>query len=503
MAKSIQRQAILSTIFTYLGFGFGALNLLVLQSHLLSQDQFGLTRVVSDISILAASFAALGGLGASGKFFGIYKDYLPYQENDLPFLTAIVCSIGLCFTFLLLFIFKVSIVHFIGRNNPFFFNYYWTIFPFLASYLLFSYIEPYAWYAGKTVTVNILKETLQRLIFTFLLICMAFGWISFNGLMTVYAFSYAIAAVILFVTVRKAKGLPWTTQISTVTKRIKDKIIAFSSFYYLTTLVTMLALVAGTLLMAGLINLKTAGIYAIALYFSTVIEVPSRTIVGSSIPVLQGYWRVKNFSGLKSIYKKSAMTMLVVGLGLGGLIVINLDNIILFLEKSGKDYSIMFWPTLILLLAKLIELSTGLNTYIIHTSNRFSFDLKSTVIYSIISLPLNYFLIKHFGMIGAAYAALISALFYNIYRCVFLYTQFRLQPFTKKNLELSVIGLSLIAVVYFIPQLHNLYLDGIMKSTIYILSFGTLLLKRKYSTEVNFLWDKWSGKLNIIKNRKG
>ncbi len=503
MAKSIQRQAILSTVFTYVGFAFGAMNLLLLQPHFLSQDQFGLTRVVNEFSILAASFAAMGGISASGKFFSFYKDYLPYQKNDLPFVTAVTSSMGLCFTLLLLYLFKVPIVHFFGKNNPYFANYYWTVFPYLVSYLFFSFLEPYAWYAGKAVLSNVLRETIQRLLFTSLLIGMAFKWIGFQGFITVYAFSYAIPAIILFITVKKAKGLPWVTQISTATKRIKSKILSFSAFYYTTTLVSMLSYVAGTLFLAGLIDLASAGIFSIALYFSSVIEVPSRTIVGSAVPVLQGYWRVKNMSGLESIYKKSAMNMMIVGLGLGGLIVVNLNDIILFLEKSGKNYSIMFFPTIILLVAKLVELGTGLNTYIIHTSNRWGFDLKSTIIYSVISLPLNYFLIKHFGMLGAAFAALITALFYNIYRCIFLYTQFKLQPFSAKNIELLIIGLLLITILFYFPMIENIYIDAVIKSVLYVISFGYLLLARKYSVEVVFLWHKWGGKLNnMITNRR-
>lgn len=500
MAKSIQRQAILSTIFTYLGFGFGAVNLLLLQPFILTPEQFGLTKVVNEISLLAVSFAAFGSITTSGKFFSFYKDYLPYKQNDLPFITAIVCSIGLCFTLLLLCFFKVPIIHFLGHGNSFFARYYWTIFPYIIFYLLFSFIEPYAWYAGKAVLSNVLKETVQRILFTCLLIGIAFKWIGFDGLIFVFSFSYAIPAMILFWVVKKANGIPWTTKTSIATKRIKSKIVSFSAFYYLTSVVGMCAQVAGTLFLAGLIDFASAGIFAIALYFSSVIEVPSRTIVGSAIPVLQGYWRVKNFGGLKSIYQKSAMTMMIVGLGLGGLIVVNLNDIILFLNKGQHNFSIMFWPVLILLFAKLIELSTGLNTYIIHTSNRWSFDLKSTMIYSIISVPLNYFLVKHFGMIGAALAALITAAFYNTYRCIFLFTQFKLQPFTKKNGELFIIGMILIIGIYFIPHIGNLYIDSIIKSTLYIIGFGSLLLTRHYSPEVVFLWKKWSGKLsNTIK----
>jgi O-antigen/teichoic acid export membrane protein len=497
MAKSIQRQAILSTIFTYVGFGFGAINLLLLQPFILKQDQFGLTRVITDVSLLAVSFATLGGTTVAGKFFSMYKDYLPYEKNDLPFIISIICGSGLCITLGLLFLLKVPIVHFYAPKNPFFAGYYWTIFPYVLSYMVFTFFEPYAWYAGKTVLYNMLKETVQRVLFTSLLICIVLKWIGFNGFIGVFAFSYTIPAIIMFVSVRNAKGFPWTTQISIATKRIKDKLFVFSSFYYITFLVQMCATVAGTLLLAGLIDMANAGVFAIALYFSSVIEVPSRTIVGSSVPVLQGYWRVKNFSGLSSIYKKSAMTMMIVGLGLGGLIVVNLNDIILFLEKAkaGQSFKIMFWPVLVLLFAKLVELSTGVNTYIIHTSNRWSFDLKSTIFYSIISLPLNYFLIKHFGMLGAAFAALISALFYNIYRCVFLYTQFKLQPFTTKNVELFITAMGLIVVIYFIPMIGNLYIDAIVKSILYIAAFGTLILTRQYSPEVLFLWNKWGGKL--------
>src|ERR1700737_1897131 len=103
-----------------------------------------------------------------------------------------------------------------------------------------------------------------------------------------------------------------------------------------------------------------------------------------------------------------------------------------------------FWARIIrelvffLVIGKLIDLGTGANTQIIATSNYWKVDFITNVLYTLIALPLNYILIVHFGLMGAAYSSLISLSFYNLMRFVFLWYKFGLQPYRGKDL-LSVI----------------------------------------------------------------
>src|SRR6188768_3020103 len=107
---TIQRQSILSTIIIFAGFGFGALNLIVLQKWLLTSEQWGLTRVITEASVLLANFATLGTPVVVAKFLPFYKKYLPQQKNDLPYITLIIYIGGLIFTMFLMFVLREQII---------------------------------------------------------------------------------------------------------------------------------------------------------------------------------------------------------------------------------------------------------------------------------------------------------------------------------------------------------------------------------------------------------
>ena len=196
--------------------------------------------------------------------------------------------------------------------------------------------------------------------------------------------------------------------------------------------------------------------------------------------------------GLQSVYRKSCINLLLAAMGIGGLIIINLPNITRFLPA---EFAVMAAPLLVLIAARWINLGTGLNAGIIQLSKFWRFDFASTLIYSLIGIPLNYLLIRSYGMMGAAIATLIAMVLYNALRFFFLYRKFGLQPFTLKNLWLLAGGIALILVIRLIPNFSNLYADAVLRSTVFITLFSGLVLQLRLSDEVADLWKKWRPRL--------
>lgn len=487
-SPTIQRQSIVSTLVIFLGFGFGALNLIVLQPKILTTEQWGLTRVISEAAILLANLATFGAMPVNAKFFPFYRRYLPREKIDLPAITGSVFLIGLVFTLTLLFLLKPWIIQVFGRNNTLFESYYYTLVLFLFFQSTFLYMELFAWFAGRTILANSLKELLFRVLTTLALLLLALKLINFDGFMLFFGLLYLPLAGILIYLVRKSNGFPIHFSISKVTRRFKSKMISLGSFVFLTTFSQIAFIVCDTLFLAGMYNLGQAGIYSVAQYFSQVLEVPMRSMQTSSVPLISEYWRAKNMTGLQSIYRKSCINLLMAGLGLGGLILINLNNIEKFFPS---EYSLMVTPIALLVVARWINLGTGLNSILIQLSTWWRFDFASTLIYSIIGIPLNYFLIRNYGMIGAAVATIIAMTLYNGIRFAFLYLKYGLQPFTWRNLVLLTGGLAIIAGVYALPSIPNLYIDGIIRSVIFSFIFGFFVLQLKLSEEVHALYEKW------------
>ena len=68
----IKRQGIKNTIATYIGFVIGFVNLIVIQPHLLTKEELGLTRILYSFSLLIAMFVPLGIGNATTRFFPMF-----------------------------------------------------------------------------------------------------------------------------------------------------------------------------------------------------------------------------------------------------------------------------------------------------------------------------------------------------------------------------------------------------------------------------------------------
>ncbi|MEO7312937.1 MAG: lipopolysaccharide biosynthesis protein [Chitinophagaceae bacterium] len=487
MASSIQRQSIVSTIVIYVGFAFGAVNLWLLQK-LIGGEYYGLTRVVNDTGFIVAVVATLGSQAMVAKFLPFYKHYLPEAKNDLPFVALCMAATGAVLSLLAIYFLKPYIIIVFGRNNPFFIDFYWTIIPFTFLLLAYLFLEPFLWHSGNAIWGPILKETLVRLLTSVMVVLLLLKLIDARMFVSLFAFLYLLPVLIAIYILVKCKGIGIHVTISSVTRRLKGRIIGFTWFLFLTNIFTTASLVCDTLFLGSMKGFARATEFAIAQFFGSVLEVPNRAIMGSAIPVLAEYWRTKNLHGIQSIYKKSAMNLMIAGILFGGLIIINLKNVLGFFPPG---YMVIVIPAIVIILSKLVDLATGLNTQIIQTSNLWKFDFYSTIIYTVVAIPLNFLLIREWGIYGAALANLLANFIKNGIRWWYLYHKFKLQPFTYKNLELIVISSVVVASIWFIPAITNVFIDVPVRTGLFLLLFALLVVQRKYSDEVMWIWHKY------------
>ncbi|HQD11287.1 MAG TPA: oligosaccharide flippase family protein, partial [Flavihumibacter sp.] len=191
---------------------------------------------------------------------------------------------------------------------------------------------------------------------------------------------------------------------------------------------------------------------------------------------------------IKSIYKKSVTNLLLVGLCMFALMWLNLHNISRLL---GKDFMGIESVIFLMGIGKLIDLGTGANSQIIGTSSYWKVDFTTNVIYTLVALPLNYYLISHFGLMGAAYSNLISLTFYNLLRFGFLWKKFSMQPYTWKDLLAVVVTAALVLLVRFIPVMNNFIVDAAIRSIAFIGLFAGAVYWLKISEAANELADKY------------
>lgn len=487
---TIQTKSIQSTTMIMIGFAIGAYNMLVLSPKILSTEQLGLTRIIADAGLTLAMLCTLGSIPVIYKFFPFYKSYLKKESIDLPYVTGMLCLAGTIIMIFIGWLCKDIIVRKFSEKSPLFVEYSYLVYPYSLLMLCFMWMESFAISLHKGVYSNTFREILPRLIFTIILLLFSFSILSERQLYVLFSFSYLIPVILLYILLKKTGHFRIVPKISSLTTRLGGKMASFGLFVFGAQFLNLLSKTVDTFIISAKSNngLADTAIFTIATYIVTLMEVPQRSMNSVTIPVLAESWKNKDLDHIGRIYKKSVTNLLVVGLAMFSLLWLNLNNIALFLGKNFNGIEIVI---LFMGIAKLIDLGTGANSQIIGTSSYWKVDFTTNVIYTIVALPLNYFLISKFGLLGAAYSTLISVTFYNAMRFGFLWYKFGMQPYTKNDLIVVLISVISILIVSRIPIISNLYLD----CTIRLLAFITLFTPTIYLLKISPQINEWLEKI--------
>jgi O-antigen/teichoic acid export membrane protein len=475
----IQKQGVKSSFFIMIGFLIGAINLLVLFPMFFSKNDQGLVRAMLDIGATLSVFCTLGTLPVIYKFFPFYNHYLGPKKNELPFITLIINLIGFSLLLIIGWQQKDFIIRKLGRS-PSLAQYFNYVYPYAFFLLIFYWLEAFAWGLRKGVYSNFLRETLIRILTTLLIIAFGLKYINLIGFLTLFSLLYVIPSLLLLINLIKSQQFSFKSiHISSVTRRLKGKMFSFALFVFAGQFFNLLARTNDTVMIVGLRSLSDAGIFAIATYVSAILEIPQRSLNSISIPVLATSWKNKDFANIKHIYHKSVSNLLAIGLLFFGLIWLNTDNLVAFLNwvshNESGGYDAIGKLIFILGLAKLIDLATGVNSQIIGTSNFWKFDFYTNLFYILLSLPLNFYLINNYNLEGLAYSNLIALTLYNSIRFLFLYKKFKLQPYTYKHGLFLLLSIGLILLVHQIPTANNILANIFLQSTVFGFSFYLLV----------------------------
>ncbi|MBS1656261.1 MAG: polysaccharide biosynthesis protein [Bacteroidetes bacterium] len=276
---------------------------------------------------------------------------------------------------------------------------------------------------------------------------------------------------------------------------MKSRIIIFSLFIFSGQALNVLARTLDSIIISSQSKggLKDTAVFTVAVYLVTLMEVPMRGMTGIATSMIAQAWKDKDMKTIYELYQKTALNLLIPGLGILGLLLLNMHGAILFL---GPTYKPMATVIVILGTAKIIDLGTGLNSQILLSSKHWKIDFISNMFLVFMAGIFNYLLVRKMGIIGSAYATLIAFTIYNFVRFVIIWKLFKMQPFTLENLKTIAIALICFLLCWLIPAINDLYLDVIVKSIPFMLIYGFLIIKANISKDIN---DLYYGAFNRIK----
>jgi O-antigen/teichoic acid export membrane protein len=482
--SQIRKKSLKAATWIYIGFLIGALNTYLLtHKNWFEPNEYGLTQSLIQIGLLIFAFSTMGITTYLYKFFPYYEDNTHPKNNDMLSVALVVSLIGFIITAVTVYFFQPLIVQKFSTNSKLLVEYfYWTL-PFGFFILLYNILEAYSYGFHKGVLTSLLKETILRLFTLIVVILKIFNLISFHSFIILFCLQYAVITFILAAHLFKEGKLWLSFKVSRVTIKFKKKIFTIMLLTYMVIIVGTLRGSIDALVLASKINLEAVGIFGLAAYMVVLLQAPFRSIVAVTIPVLSRAWKQKDHKEISRIYKRSSINLLTFALFVFFCIWLNLTQAIEFFGINPK-YSDAKWVFFLLGMVTIIEMGTGVNGQIIGTSSYWRFELWTSLLLTVLIIPLSYLLTTKYGLIGPAIANLVSFSIYNFVRFWFLWKKFAMQPFSKKTIEVMLLAALIYFAVYFALENTKGLLGLFARTLAFSIPFVFIVYFRNISPDV-------------------
>jgi len=485
----VQKESIKLTIVSYLGAALGYFNKVLLFANFLSATQVGLVGILTNAALLYAQLATLGTPSISNRFFPFFNNK-EKRHHGFFFWGNVIVFAGFILTTLLFFLFKPLIIRQFIDNSPLIVDYYYYLIPLALGSVYFQFFESYLRSLLKTVVPTFLNEVFSKILITICIVMYALKWINFHQFVIIYVFCNFLTTFILLVYIIYLKQFFILPEKSRMYKRLLKPILIYGMFTIFTILGVGILLNIDNLMIAVKLNLAQTGIYTVIFQITIALTLPYRSIQRITSPLVGRFWKNREMAAIAELYRKTTLVMMIVGSGIILLMWGNLDSIFRFLPK---EYSAARYSFILLCISRYVDMITGLNGIITLTSKKYKYDLYFMLVLVVLAIVLNLIFIPIYGITGAALAAMISLVLYNFLRVVFVWYNFKMQPFTIDCLWILLITAGALVVVHFIPFIYNKYVSICINSAVIGAIYGGSILLFKFSPEINNMAYKLTG----------
>jgi O-antigen/teichoic acid export membrane protein len=484
----VQKQGVRQSLVTYLGMALGAFNLLWLYPLFLSKEQIGITKFVLDSAVLAAPFLFWGGAELIVRFFPKFRDERN-GHNGYLFLLHVIFAVGILLLLLLVLLLKDTILGYFSDKSPLFVEFLPYAVPLA---LLLTYAAIFTSYTSnfhKIVVPTIFNEIIPKLAMTLLVLAFAFNFWGFQGIFWGQIVGYFAVLVGQIWYTASLGQLHWRPNFGFYSPKLLKEVYAYGVFGLIGTLGSRIGERINTILLGTMTSLADTGVYTVAFFLSDAIDAPRRAISRISSPIISDKWAEGKIEDIQEIYQKSALNQLIVGLGLLLAVWVSIDEIF-SLMPNGEQFREGKYVILILGLARVLDMLTGVNTEIISYSKNYRYNFYFIILLALSSIGFSWLLIPIFAVNGAALATLVSLAIYNFLKFAVLWSKFKLQPFSWPILWVMLIGLFAYFAVTLLPKLSSPLLGLLLNSLTASLVYVGFVLHFKLSVDFSNLIDK-------------
>ena len=474
----IQQQTIKGTFYSYLGVVIGFVNLAVLSPKIFSTEQIGLTQVLIATSAILAQIGGLGFNNVTNRLFPYFRNR-ESGHNGFLSLGLLVTIAGFLISALIIVIYLPRFEDVNKVRSALLSDYAFYIPVLLGMIMFFTLLDNFCKVLFNAVLGTFLREFLLRVINLGLIVLFFLDVIEFKSYILYFVISQAVPAIIILIYLIWEGEFRLTGFRRFIDKALLKEISKICLFGILAGLSGIAITNIDKYMVNNIEGLSNAGIYSIAVYFTTIILIPARSLGKISVPVIAEAWKKNDVSGINHIYSRSSINQYLIGLLIMVGIFGNLNNIFEFLPDeyiNGK------WVIIIFSIANIVNVSTGVSQYILGTSSLYRYQTYLMLLLIIMVIITNSIMIPLWGMTGAAIASLISMSVFTIFTVVILWRNFRLWPFRLLHLKATIVAVVIFIISTMIPQM-SLYVDVVIRSIIITMLFFLAVLSLNLSDE--------------------
>jgi O-antigen/teichoic acid export membrane protein len=273
-------------------------------------------------------------------------------------------------------------------------------------------------------------------------------------------------------------------------------------YSYINSIGIIIVITLDAMMLASMVDLKATGIYTTMIYLISAIQVPYKSLLRTSSPLIPVYWKEKKLAEMNALYKQVSSISLIISLFLFSLIWVNRFELFSLLKP---EYMAGIQVFLFLMIGRILDMYLGLNGIIFVTSKKYKYEIIFTLIMIGLVYGLNLLLIPTYGMTGASISTAIALIAYNVGRVLFVYFAYKMHPFEINQLKVIVLFFGLIlGTEYFVPTIENFFFSVGLKTLLFSLLFLTPIYSLNWNTDIKKYIQNGSKflKIKLIKNSK-
>ena len=474
------KQSIKNTIITFVGFGIGAINVMYMYPVFLGKEYLGLTNYIFSAANILYPILSFGIQNTLIKFFNENNK----TEEDLSryFTYMLLLPLFVIIPFFCLFYyFYDNIALYESSKNTIVYDYVWEI-PLIA--LFIGYFEIfYAWLRAhmKSVFGSFVKEVFVRVLVTISLFAVYFKWISLPEFVHSLVIIYGISLLVIIYYANKIKRIQLNKKLPKQTKQI----FVFTIFIILSASVANMLLDIDKYMINQFLKIENIAFYSLAVYLAMVISVPQRAMHQITYPITAKLMSENKWEELNQLYKKSSLTLQVIGGLIYVGILVNIKQLYEILPDEGYDQGLFVVFTIGL--SKYFDVVLGNNNSIIFNSKYYKMVLFLGVLLVFVVVGLNFVFIPMYGINGAALATLIAIGMYSLAKLLFVVLKMNLFPFTKNTVVALFLALVSFGVFYYWDFSFHPFVNIVLKSILVTIFYLGLSYYLKISSDINFV----------------